>query len=76
MFLKTPLVFPARSLGGICEPFELLASSLSPLSIKSFSSIELYRFHIFSDLWPTIFIAVALSTPARRRFVDAQWRKS
>jgi hypothetical protein len=26
----TPLVFPAGSLGGICEPFEPLASSLVP----------------------------------------------
>jgi len=36
----------------------------------------LYRivpFHIFSGSWPTIFIAVTVSTPARRRLVGAQW---
>ena len=30
----------------------------------------MYRFHIFSDLCPTIFIAVAVSTPALCRFGD------
>ena len=44
--------------------------------VKSRSSIALYRFHIFSDLCPTIFMAVAVSTPALRRFVEAQWRRS
>ncbi len=36
----------------------------------------LYRivpFHIFSDLWPTIFIAVTVSTSSHRKLVEAQW---
>ncbi len=60
------LVFPACSAGDICEPFGRPESSLVP------------RWHCTAStsspkLWPTIFMAVAVSTPALRRFVEAQW---
>jgi hypothetical protein len=49
----------------------LCACSCAAARWRSSGSIVLYRRCMRSDLWPTIFIAVAASTPARLRFVLA-----
>jgi len=50
--------------------------SLADALSKSSSLTLLYRLYILADLWPTIFMAVTVSTPALRRFVAAQCLRS